>query len=306
MPVQQSLRKWVNTADGRKWNSLAILVFLVCAALMTADIVILHLRGHMLPESAPGARPQRVQPTTLTSTNYSDVLRKNIFSPTGEIPPALGQSATGSTLDADPVLSRLPLTLVGTIVHVNEARSIATVQVASQNTVLPVMAGDPIESMGTAVRVERGRLVFRNSNNNQLEYIELPREEGLRIGRSAPQAPSAAAGSADVAQVRENEFRVDRSYVQNALGNLESILQDARTVPVNGGAGGFRFESIRPGSIFETLGLQAGDVLKGVNGEVIDSPTKGFQLFQTLRNSRRIELRVERNGRTEDLVYNID
>ena len=271
---------------------------------MAADIAVLHLRAHMLPQGAAPARPQRVQPQPLASTNYSDVLAKNVFSRTGEIPPPLGQTDGGGAIDADPVLSRLPLTLVGTIVHVNESRSIATVQVGSQNTIVPVTSGDPIEGMGTAVRVERGKLIFRNSNNSQLEYIELPKEEGLRMGRSA--APAASAPSGDIAQVRENEFKVDRNFVQSALSNMNSLLQDARTVPVNGGADGFRFESIKPGSIYESLGLQAGDVLKGVNGEVIDSPAKGLQLFQTLRNSRRIQLRIERNGRTEELVYNID
>lgn len=289
-----------------RWKTISIMAFIVCSSLMAADLVILHLRPYMLPSESPPARPQRIQPSTIGATNYNDVLAKNVFSRTGEIPPALGQSGTGAPVDADPVLSKLPLTLIGTIVHVNEARSIATVQIGSQNTILPVSAGDPMEGMGTVVRVERGRLVFRNSNNNQLEYIELPKEEGgLKIGRSTPSAPSSSS-QGEVSQVRDNEFKVDKNFVQNALGNLNNLLLDARTVPVNGGADGFRFESIRPGSIFETLGFKPGDVLKAVNGEVIDSPTKGFQSFQQLKNSNRIQLRVERNGRIEEFVYNIE
>ena len=45
---------------------------------------------------------------------------------------------------------------------------------------------------------------------------------------------------------------------------------------------GFTLVDIMPGSIYEQLGLQRNDVIKGVNGEGVNSPTKAMELYKSL------------------------
>jgi general secretion pathway protein C len=68
---------------------------------------------------------------------------------------------------------------------------------------------------------------------------------------------------------------------------------------------GFRFVSIQPGSIYEKLGFKPDDVIKAVNGEPVNSPTKAMELYQTLKTENKIEMTVERNGRDETMTYTV-
>jgi general secretion pathway protein C len=47
------------------------------------------------------------------------------------------------------------------------------------------------------------------------------------------------------------------------------------------------------------------DVLKTVDGTLVDSPAKAMELYQNLKNNPKIVLQVERNGKTETMTYNI-
>ena len=63
--------------------------------------------------------------------------------------------------------------------------------------------------------------------------------------------------------------------------------------------------SIEPGSVFTQIGLQTGDVIKGVNGEKVNSPAKAMELYNSLRNEGKIELEIERNGKVESLNFSV-
>ena len=63
---------------------------------------------------------------------------------------------------------------------------------------------------------------------------------------------------------------------------------------------------MQKGSIFEKLGLKRLDIIKEVNGEPIDSPAKAMELYNALKNTTRIDLGIERNGRLENFNYQIE
>ncbi len=48
------------------------------------------------------------------------------------------------------------------------------------------------------------------------------------------------------------------------------------------------------------------DVIKKVNGEDVNSPTKAMELYNALKTEGRINLSVERNGRDETFIYNVN
>jgi general secretion pathway protein C len=69
---------------------------------------------------------------------------------------------------------------------------------------------------------------------------------------------------------------------------------------------GFRFVAIQPNSIYEKLGFKPMDVIKGVNGQPVNSPTQAMELYNALKSESRIELKVERNGRDETFKYDVN
>ncbi len=275
-----------------------------------ADLSILQFRDRMLPQSAPPSRPKTTNPDGgETRGAYNTILSRNIFASNGVIPDALvmkGQDPNQK--EAAPVLSTLPINLIGTLVHSNPDKSIASIEIKSKNQILPYHVKDDIAGLATVVSVERQHVVIRNTNSNHLEYIELKKDNAKVTFGGAPKAEGPTA-SKDVQKVGENTFAIKRADVLKYTKDLSSVLMQARAVPNRdpgtGEINGFRLLDIQPGSIFEQLGLQRMDVIKGVDGTPVDNPQKAMELYSALKNSSKLGLEIERGGKKQTLNYNI-
>lgn len=65
---------------------------------------------------------------------------------------------------------------------------------------------------------------------------------------------------------------------------------------------GFRFASIKKGSVYEDLGFKVGDVITEVEGEKVDSPDKALELYNKFETNSRVQMLV--NG--EPRVYTVE
>jgi general secretion pathway protein C len=274
-----------------------------------ADLGILSFRDQMLPNQPPPAPPKSFQMNANEShSDFDSITARNIFSSDGIIPdPLMGSSGPSQEQEMAPVLSSLPLALRGTIVTTDPTRAIADIDLKSKNQVLAYRVGYDIDKLATLVKVERNRVIFKNSNNGRMEYIEM-KSEGQKISLQGSKSSSGSGGKSDVAQVAPNKFEIKRSDLLKYTGDMSSILQQAAMVPVHGPNGeisGFKFLSIQPGSIYTQLGFQNGDTIKGVNGEKVDSPAKAMELYNALKTSNNIKITVERDGRDTDMDYNV-
>lgn len=286
-------------------------VFSALVGYMAADLTILSYRDDMLPTQAPPSRPIRTADKGDQLADLSAIRDKNIFQPDGVIPPALRADEAGEggseADDAPAVLSQLPLTLEGTIVHLNPRKSVATITLKNKNETQPFSLEEEIEGLARITKIERRKVTFRNIRNQRLEYIEIPKDSKLTFGMKQD-TPAQSQG--DIVKRGEFDFQVSREDIKKYTSDLSSILNQARMVPnivpgTGGGVEGFRFVSIQPGSIYEKLGFKPMDVIKSVNGESVNSPTKAMELYNALKTDSRISLQVERNGRLEEFSYDI-
>ena len=133
-----------------------------------------------------------------------------------------------------------------------------------------------------------------------------------RRNNQATRSPPRSTGPADptgaITQTAPNEYNIEGSYLDNTLANLGEVMTQARIVPSfsNGKANGFKLFSIRPNSIYAKIGLQNGDVIQKVNGYEINSPEKGLELFQKLRDGRSVNLELMRRGQVFSQNYTIN
>jgi general secretion pathway protein C len=102
-------------------------------------------------------------------------------------------------------------------------------------------------------------------------------------------------------------IRLDPRDVEGALSDLNKVMTQARVVPymVEGKTSGYRIFNIAPGSIYTKIGLQNNDVVERVNGVDIKSPDTLYQLFQQIKNERRIALDFNRGGKRESVNIEI-
>lgn len=270
-----------------------------------ADLIILYVRPMMLPTQAPPSK----QATPITNQtqprgSYNSITSKNIFNWDGIIPDALTPKGQKDKHDEQiPVLTQLPINLIGTIVHSNPLKSVASLDLKSKNQTVSARVKSEIENMIEITKIERNKVIFRNLNNNQMEYVEIQTKSKVSFQGSTPTTNTV------VQSTSPNQFSLKRSDVLKYTNNLASLLQQARSAPHRdprtGEIDGFTVLDFQPGSIFEQLGLNRMDVIKSVNGEPVDSPAKAMELYNALKNSDRVSLSVERGGKNETLEFSI-
>jgi len=86
------------------------------------------------------------------------------------------------------------------------------------------------------------------------------------------------------------------------------ILTDARFLPnvkKNGKQEGFKIYEVRPGRVYESLGLKNGDTLLRINGLETSNPEVAIQAMSAFRGMDRINLDIIRNGTRMSLSYEI-
>ncbi len=292
----------------RYWPRL----FIILLAFLTADLLVIEAQKHLMIEPTKIILPQKIQSLkTKSLAYYQPITSRNAFSLDGNIPETLfakkakltdpnGEQGDGA--NDIPVPSMLPLTLIGTIVHSNPQKSVANVEYKSKNLTLAIRVGNTIADIAKLESVERGKIFIRNLNNHRLEYLEL--KEMSKLSFNTAKANSAE----DVKQVAPNKFEIARSDITKYTSDLSNILQQAAMLPAKGPSGeieGFRFVNIQPDSIYTKLGFQIGDVIKGVNGEKVDSPAKALELYNTLKTSNQVKILMDRGGKETEFDYNV-
>lgn len=284
---------------------LGVLLF-VFFGLLAADLVVLGLRDIMLPTQAPPSRPHRAAPeTTLSPGMFAPIADRNMFNSDGVIPePLIAKQSPDKRQELPPIPSQLPLTLMGTLVHSNPDKSLAAIEMKGKNQILSYHIKQDIPGMASVEKIERMKVFIRNRNSGRLEYIEMKSTSKISLRTANAQTPAK-----DVKKTGENEYEIKRADLMKYTNDLSSVLMQARVLPARrGGSGeiyGYRLVEMQPGSIYAQLGLQAMDVIMGVNGTPVTNPQQAMEMYNTLRNSPGIEISVERDGRKQDLKYKI-
>lgn len=304
----------LNSGKKPPLEALYIYILAIFLGYNVSDLVILNYRPLMLPQKAPPSKPKYHAKHNLKSlADYNSITQRNLFSSDGKIPPSLAEleedkSPNKDSLDIPAVLSKLPLKLLGTIVHLSPDKSVATVNLSNKNETQSYKVKEQIESLAEILKIERKKIIFRNLATQRKEYIEMPEDSQITFGikNSAPKNEHVS----DIRQEGENSFQIKRSDLDKYTSDLPSILRQARMVPniIPGSGGridGFRFVSIQPDSVYSKLGFKPGDIIKGVNGEAVTSPTQAMEMYNALKSSDKIVLKVSRDGKDEDYNYSI-
>ena len=176
--------------------------------------------------------------------------------------------------------------------------------------------GETIPNVGRLVQIGKNRAIIEH--NGHRVAIEIPKnsldgdDEGGRRPRMRPHGlrsrPGRLTAKADgVRKLAPNKYAVERSTINSSMQNMSQLLTEIRALPVlqNGTANGFRLSEIQPGSIFEQIGLQDGDVLTAVSGQQLNDPARAMQMLSTLQTRSDVTLNVLRNGAPVQLSYTI-
>lgn len=211
-----------------------------------------------------------------------------------------------------PVRSSLQAMLVGTVVADDPGYSMGMITDMSRSETSTYRVGDRLMGQARVVAIGARRVLLERGG--ALEYLALGVEPagGKGEASAARPAPVDAGGQETtfdwIAPAGANQYRIDQAGFQRVMTSPMQYARDIRVVPAfsGGESEGFKVFSIRPGSLFSSLGLQNGDVLQKVNGYRLDSPERMLEIYQKLKSARSIEVELTRRGRPATLGYSIE
>jgi len=100
-----------------------------------------------------------------------------------------------------------------------------------------------------------------------------------------------------------NVYSISRDNLTAALQNGNSNIWLGQLTPTSGG--GMRVTDASSGSIAEKLGLQAGDLLRNINGEPVSSMADLSRIYQRFKQVSQVQLDITRSGKLIQLRYNV-
>jgi len=147
------------------------------------------------------------------------------------------------------------------------------------------------------IKVKKDRITIKKADGGTAELQVVDDTKIVNV-------PKPGAG---VRRVGEGKFMVDQREVVSSTENLNQLLTQARALPYTeqGKIVGFRISEIVPGSLYEKLGLQNGDVIQKINAQDVDDPGKFFQMYQSLKEERSVSIDLIRGGQRQTQNYEI-
>jgi len=206
---------------------------------------------------------------------YDQIYSRNLFNKDGLIPRSkIIDPEKPSTLPA--VKTKLPLNLLGMIIVLDKLKSVASVEDRGSNKVIAVRVNEKINKQAIVRSIKSNKLIFYNTRTKRNEYIDIPD----KISQLKTTGTIKKGKNKGIVAIDDTHLQIDRDVVNKALDNMGELLTQARCVPnmVNGSPAGFKCFQIVPGSIYEQLGMENGDVICGINGEPINNPGAYFQM----------------------------
>ncbi|ADT85723.1 type II secretory pathway, component EpsC [Vibrio furnissii NCTC 11218] len=246
----------------------------------------------MLPAEQTAVGGWVASTTTQTQTqsgmDISGLQQGDLFGQYNEQAPAVVK-----TVKVDAPKTRLNLELVGVVASSEPRLSLAVI--ANRGSQATYGLNEVIE--GTRVKLKAvlpDRVIIDNSGRDETLMLE-----GIDYSKMSAQpapAPSRAAQSASVDDkldaIRAAVAKNPREIFQYVT--LSQLKQDDKIL-------GYRVSPGKDSALFESVGLQNGDIATQLNGLDLTDPDVMSKVFESISDLTEINLTVERDGQQHDI-----
>jgi S1-C subfamily serine protease len=112
---------------------------------------------------------------------------------------------------------------------------------------------------------------------------------------------------AGITKIDEDHYKISKDLMGKVIANPMAIAKGARVVPAvkNGKPDGFKLYAIRPTSVYAKLGLANGDTIQRINGYEITSADKALEVYQDIKDAKKLVVDIVRRGKPRTLHYTI-
>jgi type II secretion system protein C len=288
-------------------NFLLVAVLAYFAAVSVNDVIALRLAPSQAALPRAISRIDDATPINRPRNAYQEIVKRDIFN----LEPAPQEhKEVVEQIDLHLVLLGVSTSSNGKPFAIIE-NGVGQQGVYKVGDVIPAGAGKLIE-------VDADRAVI--DHNGKRVAINLPKEDmpGPVVSAKPIEVPAEvdSADEADatdeafdpnVEDLGDNHYKIPKDTLNHSMSNLSQLFTQIRAVPnvQNGKTNGFSLSEIEPGSVFDEMGLEEGDVIRSVNGQSITDPAQAMGMMSALSNQSRIVVQVFRDGKPTTLIYQI-
>jgi len=275
-------------------NLLIGILLIGSVLLLFREILTTYVSAKRVAKPVSTASVTPPAPPVRDISDYQPIFKNNPFGfPAGELKllsPSAGQAAR-----------KTDVTLIGTVAGPRELSYAVFKDNTGRQEVFRV--GEPVFGIGSLSSVKTDRVIIGKGP----EATELLLED-VKVKEINKQAgPGGAPPSLFAQRIGRGAYVVDQSRLQQAIANPAQMMTDARLRPntVNGRDEGFVLSEVKPGGIYQSLGLQDGDVLLRINEYDISNPERALQAFTALKGLDRVQVDLIRQGTKMTMTYQI-
>lgn len=275
-------------------NTVIGILLVVSILLLVRDILTDYVSSKRIAKSASHASGVVEPSPPKELTDYSQILKNNPFGfPAGDLKPLSVSAGQGSR--------KTDIVLIGTVAGPKELSYAIFRDVTGSQEVFKV--GEQVFGLGALSSVRMDRVIIRNAGGSTELLLEDVKVKEVHKQASAGTLPSATFAQ----RIGKGAYVVDQGRLQQAIANPSQMMTDARLKPnaVNGREEGFVLSEVKPGGIYQSLGLQDGDVLLRINEYDISNPERALQAFTALKGLDRVQVDLIRQGTKMTMTYQI-
>ena len=277
-------------------NVLLGIILVMSILFLVRDVISNHFeKKSSLKKDAGASSGVAAMPRKMQFLEYAPFMKNNPFGISGGEIKLLTSSAPAN---AQPV----NLILIGTVAGPKELSYAVFKDTAGIQEVFRV--GENIYGAGRLYSVKNDRALIRQGE----KITEIPIEDIVKVKEVKAQAPAAGASSSAFAQrIGKGSYIVDQARLQQMIANPGQMMTDARLRPntADGRQEGFVLGEVKPNGIYQSLGLQDGDVLLRINEYDISNPERALQAFTALKGLDRVQIDLIRSGSRMTMTYQI-
>lgn len=189
-------------------------------------------------------------------------------------------------------VTKLKIKLLGTIVGPPEL-SFAIIQDSVKKKQDLYGVGDKVAG-ATVKQINSGEVVIAVGGRQEVLLMEEDKDDRK--------------SSSSRSRRSDRDYTVKRGEINDAIGNINHLMTQVNVRPhfENGKPAGLMLRRIKDGSIFKRMGLEDGDVIKGVNDEEIKDTEDVLSLYRTMKDSQAVTLQIKRKGALESINYEFE
>jgi len=279
------------------WLANTVLFVLCCLFAAKTVNAVIGSSLAVAPDSA--VSPTETQLAAAPTWNDRQViLTRNLFNA------SLLAPASATAIEEDLEATKLPLTLLGTVSALEPENAWAAIEDRESKLTRTVRVNDTVRAGATVQRIERRRVVL--IENGSPRELVLAEDGALQLaavapGRGAAPRPGRAPGPIARQPAPPEAPPLD-------IRNPATLFSQARILPKyeNGQMVGVQLNAIKPGSMFEQIGIKNGDVIKELNGIKIDSPEQSAKILLEFVDAKSFNVVVENSQGTQNYTYTPD